>query len=112
MVSTPQISGLATRLAAPARLLATRLQRRGRGRAEADLPEADRKAPADATPLPLDGRLHAALRARSPESEAWEFTIRTYAAMAREERWSQLLADLRSADQARTAAPGAAGWPN
>ncbi len=106
MVSTPQISGLATRLAAPARLLATRLQRRGRGRAEADLPEADRKAPADATPLPLDGRLHAALRARSPESEAWEFTIRTYAAMAREERWSQLLADLRSADQARTAAPG------
>lgn len=103
MVSTPQFSTLATRLAAPARLLAMRLQRPGRVPA-APLSQAARGSDND-TGL-LNGRLHVPVLAQSTESEAWDRIIATYAAMAAEERWSQLLQDLRAADQARTAAPG------
>lgn len=104
MVSTPQLSILATRLAAPARLLATRLQRRPRAASAPVLPEAE--GAAARAPGLLNGRLHVPVLDRSPEAEAWDRTIATYAAMAAEERWSQLLQDMRAADQARAAAPG------
>ncbi len=104
MVSTPQISGLATRLAAPARLLATRLSRRKP--AETEAVSGDLPPPAALPALPMEGRLHVPVLDRAPEAEAWAKTVDSYAAMARDERWSQLLDDLRAADQARTAAPG------
>jgi len=101
MVTTPQISGLATRITAPARLLATRLGDFAR-------PGLGRRVP---PPLPhpgeiLDGRLHAPVLATSPEAALWAATRAEHAALAAEDRWAGLLSALHEADHGRIAAPG------
>lgn len=99
MVTTPQIPGLATRLAAPARLLATRLGHLARAR----------RAAQPAPPVPgaiLEGRLHAPVLEASPESALWAATRADHAGLAAAGRWDELFATLRHADHQRTAAPG------
>lgn len=100
MVTTPQIPGLATRLAAPARLLATRLGHLARA------PRAARPAPPPVPGALLDGRLHAPVLEASPESARWASTRAEHAALAAAGEWAELFAALRHADHERTAAPG------
>lgn len=92
MVSTPQISGLASRLAAPARLLATRF----RGGSVSAVP---------AAPGLLGARVQVPVLARSPETDACTALVAAHARTAAAGRWSELLRDLRAADQARDRAP-------
>ena len=99
MVTTPQIPGLATRLAAPARLLATRLGHLARA------PRRSGPVPLPAGTL-LDGRLHVPVLEASPESALWAAARAEYAALAAAGRWAELFAALRRADRDRTAAPG------
>jgi hypothetical protein len=100
MVTTPQLSDLATRIAAPARLLATRLGHIAR---PAQAREPVPTGPAGAV---LGGRLHAPVLDHSPESLLWAETEARFAAMAAGEHWGDLLAMLARADHERTAAPG------
>ena len=99
MVSTPQLSGLTTRLAGPARLLAARLGQVARPRRAA--PGAD--VPASGL---LQGRVLVPILPRAPEAELWDRVISAWSVAAAEDRWGELLAALRLADQARTGAPG------
>jgi hypothetical protein len=103
MVSTLQLSGLATRLAAPARLLAARFLR------------PSSQEPAGQAPVPVAQplaappdreRFHVPVTQTSAEELAWENTVAQYAAMAEDGRWSGLLEALLQADRNRTAAPG------
>lgn len=101
MVSTPQLSGLTTRLAGPARLLAARLGQLARpARSHAAPPE-----PARPGAL-LEGRLHVPILAVSSEATSWDRSVSAYATIAAEERWGDLLAALRAADHDRSGAPG------
>lgn len=100
MVTTPQITGLATRLAAPARLLATRLGHLARA------PRRARSAPPPVPGVILGGRLHAPVLEASLESALWATTRAEHAALAAGGRWAELFAVLRRADRDRTAAPG------
>lgn len=99
MLSTPPFASLATRLAAPARLLAIRL---GRGIS------LRRKAEGEVLAFtgPLESRLHVPILERSAEAELWAGRIADYAGLASAGAWDRLFADLRQADLARTVAPG------
>ena len=101
MVSTPQFSGLTTRLAGPARLLAARLGQIAR--------PAHTHAPPSMPDRPgavLRGRLHVPIRPVPSEAALWEGIVAEWSAIAAAERWADLLAALRRADQARAGAPG------
>ena len=103
MVTTPQIPGLASRLAGPARLFAARFGKPGAVSPSAAVP-ADA---ASATQIAaLQGRSHARILPRPAEAEHWDATIAQFATMAEDERWAALLEALHAADQDRTAAPG------
>lgn len=99
MLSTPPFATLATRLAAPARLLATRLGRSFASR---------RRAAGEGSALGgrLEGRLHVPVLAQSGEADLWDATLAEYAALAMAGDWERLLADLHGADIARSFAPG------
>ena len=101
MVSTPQFSGLTTRLAGPARLLAARLGQIARpAHTHAPPPMPDRPGAV------LRGRLHVPIRPVPSEAALWEGIVAEWSAIAAAERWADLLAALRRADQARAGAPG------
>lgn len=97
MLPTPSLPGLATRLAAPARLLATRL---------GHLARTPRSAPPLVPGVLLEGRLHAPVLDTSSEAALWQATRADYAALAAAGHWAELFSTLRHADHERTAAPG------
>lgn len=103
MVSTPQNSGLATRFAAPARLLAARLSRLRPTHSAEPVRLADRLP---AVPALLDGRVHVPVLDVASEITACAQISATYAQMAAEDRWKQLLDAMCDADQSRASAPG------
>ena len=106
MVSTPQLSGLTTRLAAPARLLAMRLGRKSRPSAKAAAPEPEASTAALPPVGILAGRLHVPVLETPSEAVVWNDIIGKFALLAKEERWEQVLQALRDADQQRSSAPG------
>jgi len=93
---------LTTRLSLPARDFAHRLSgiALGTGRAEALV--AQRRAAA----LPVSERLHVPVLTEAPELAACRDIAAGHAALAAEDRWDDLLAQLQRADQARAPAPG------
>src|SRR5690606_8556864 len=96
LVTTPAIPGLATRLAAPARLLAARLGHLARA------PRRARSAPPPVPGAILGGRLHAPVLEASRESALWATTRAEHAALAAGGHWAELFAVLRRADRDRT----------
>ena len=99
MASTPQISDLAIRFAAPARLLATRMGGKARN------PNEVTGTVGTAGAL-LKDRLHVPVLASGPEFAAMSDIRHEHAVMAKEGRWAQLFAAMGAADGARTVGPG------
>ncbi|MCB6176517.1 hypothetical protein LHP98_00040 [Rhodobacter sp. Har01] len=90
-----------SRLGQTAREIAARL---GRVLRRSDRAEARRLRAAEAD-RPLAERLHVPIVEVSPESRYCAEIVQTHAALAQADRWAELLAEVRRADQARAGAP-------
>lgn len=101
MLPTLQLSGLGTRLAGPARLLASHFGRKGGAVQIPDLASVAAPAQTD-----LKARLHAPLLPRPPEADLWDQTVAEFAVLAADQRWAEVLAALRAADQSRATCAG------
>lgn len=107
MVPTLPISGLTSRLSAPARLFASRLLPRLRLEAPVPAAETVLRAPQEAPAADSrSGWLHVPVKANSDEQQAADDVLSTYVAMSEADRWSEFLGHLATADRGCKVAPG------